>query len=886
MNIVNKLTLRHMKQNKRRTLVTIIGVIISVAMITAVMTLGVSFQDLLKRQTIAQSGDWHIVYQNVNSEQTEVIRNDEETSELALYQDKGFALISELGAEPLFYKPYIAVKAFDDRGLEKYKVSVVEGRLPQNVHEIVVPQHYLKDVEGEELAPGDEIKLSIGTRYLIEGTQPDMEQRSHFTQNDYVRITDQKLDEYLADPETITYTVVGIVKQPAWEYSWAAGYTFITYLDQSALAADDTFHASIKVNHINNDIYNYAEQLAASLHVKYSMNNDLLRYDFVSWNSGFVSAMYGLTAIIMGIVLVGSISLIYNAFGISVADRSRYLGMLASVGATRRQKRNSVFFEGFLISLISIPIGLVAGLLGLVITFWSINSMVQGLFSVSESLLVKVTPLTLIVSVGISLLTIFISTWLPAKRASKVSAIDAIRQSQDVKLSKKKVKTSKLVRKIYGIEAEIALKNLKRNKRRYQITVFSLVISILLFLSVSFFTNTMKKSLEVSNDGINYDIIVGGYGEEVPTSFDKISQLEDVTASNYLQTLFVVTDISKSQLPPVLNNMVEENPDLLTDGKMEYSVQVHAMTDEALTQYAKEQGIAVDSLLDESQMNAILLNRNSYYSLSLEKKVEEVPILNGQGTTLDLVSQLTFWDELENGEYEYRTENIPLEKLHITELTTKYPMGILKGDSGQSSLTLIVSQAVLKQIIGEQSEAISINQKLYLTSDNPTETQKQISEMDDLEKLYINNIFESRQHEEQMIILMSVFTYGFIALITMISIANILNTISTGIQLRKREFAMLRSMGMTEKGFYRMINYESIFYGIKALSYGLPLSLLVMFLIYRSMMNTMDYSFQLPWVSIGITVLAVFIIVGVSMLYSGSKVKRGSIVESLKQENM
>src|SRR5690606_10296491 len=143
-----------------------------------------------------------------------------------------------------------------------------------------------------------------------------------------------------------------------------------------------------------------------------------------------------------------------------------------------------VFFEGAVIGAISIPIGILAGLGGIGTTFAFINKYLQGALGGSERLELVATPSSLFIACGVSILTIFISTYIPAIKASKISAIDAIRQTHDIKLSGKTVKTSKLVRKIFGIEAEIGLKNLKRNKKRYLATVFSLVISIVLFLSV------------------------------------------------------------------------------------------------------------------------------------------------------------------------------------------------------------------------------------------------------------------------------------------------------------------------------------------------------------------------------------------------------------------
>ncbi|NRU22865.1 ABC transporter permease [Clostridium beijerinckii] len=148
----------------------------------------------------------------------------------------------------------------------------------------------------------------------------------------------------------------------------------------------------------------------------------------------------------------------------------------------------------------------------------------------------------------------------------------------------------------------------------------------------------------------------------------------------------------------------------------------------------------------------------------------------------------------------------------------------------------------------------------------------------------IQNVFMNRQRENQIIVLMSVFGYGFIALITAICVANILNTISTSVALRKREFAMLKSVGMTPKSFNKMINYESIFYGIKSLAYGLPVSIGIMYLIHRIIMGKFDFNFILPWVSILSAVVSVFIIVGVAMLYSSSRVKRENIIDALKSE--
>src|SRR5690606_29624018 len=287
--------------------------------------------------------------------------------------------------------------------------------------------------------------------------------------------------------------VVGIVERPEWEPAWSPGYTVIGYVDEQNLSNAVPTDAMVVLNDLNGSLFDDAKNLADALGIeKINFNSELLRYYGITANDNLRSTLYSLASIIMAVIIIGSVALIYNAFAISVSERARHLGMLSSVGATKKQKRNSVFFEGAVVGFISIPIGILAGIAGIGITFAYINQFLHGALGVTEKLELVVTPASILLAIGISIVTIFISTYVPAQRASKISAIDAIRQTHDIKLSGKKVKTSKFVRKVFGMEAEIGLKNVKRNKQRYLATLFSLVISIVLFLSVSFFTENLK----------------------------------------------------------------------------------------------------------------------------------------------------------------------------------------------------------------------------------------------------------------------------------------------------------------------------------------------------------------------------------------------------------
>ncbi|MEF3353767.1 FtsX-like permease family protein [Paenibacillus sp. GYB006] len=868
MNIVNKLTLRHLRLNKRRTLVTILGVIISVAMIIAVASLGVSFIDLMKRQSIATEGEWHVQYHNVNKAQLNVIEADEATKKLVISKDLGYA---PLEGSQNDNKPYLYIKSYNEKGFEQFPIELMEGRFPQAKNELIISEEIASNAK-VDYKVGDSITLQVGERIT---TGDDESENYDLNQNESLRKMNDRMEERLQNQTTQEYTVVGIIKRPEWEPAQAPGYTAISYFDENLMSAGDKVTATVVLNKVDNSLYAHAKELAKNNHIeKIVYNNSLLRYSGVTSNSDLRTMLFSLSAIIMTIIMVGSIALIYNAFAISVSERARHLGMLASVGATKRQKRNSVYFEGFVIGIISIPLGIIFGLAGIAITFVCINPLIQGVLGVSEKLTVTVTPSTILITCLVSMLTIFISTYIPARKASKISAIDAIRQTQDVKLTRKAVKTSKFVRKVFGMEAEIGLKNLKRNKRRYQATVFSLVISIILFLSIAFFTSMMQKSIELSSSGLNYDILVQmelDTEEETAELVNSITALPNVTDANYIQSLEANSLIDKAFIADELKETLKEDESILKDGKYPYYIQISALDDINLKAYAEKAGADYDQLIDLDEPAAIVINQNRYEDYETRKNVETKAIYLEKGDQIDL--NYTDWDT---------EEETSMGPIKIAALTEEMPLGITPSYLG--NLNIVVSDQVFKTLVTESMKK-NMRDSLYLSSSDPLALQYSIEEMKQ-NNIYINNVYKNRQGEEQMVLLMSVFTYGFIALITLISVANIFNTISTSISLRKREFAMLKSMGMTPKGFRKMINYESIFYGIKSLLYGLPISILAMYLIYRSMMNSFTFGFSLPWLSILFVILAVFLIVSAAMLYSSSKVKKENIIDALKQENI
>ena len=347
-------------------------------------------------------------------------------------------------------------------------------------------------------------------------------------------------------------------------------------------------------------------------------------------------------------------------------------------------------------------------------------------------------------------------------------------------------------------------------------------------------------------------------------------QLEHVKKASMIQNAQAEALIESDQLPEQLTKQLENGEALLEDGKYRYYVDIQGLDDASFKAYARELGMEEDAFADN--MKAIVIDQISYEDAASGKFIETKTINSKVGDELELHKILySETGELLEGEL--------LTTFEIAALTDQVPMGIHK--PGLGGLTIIIPQKAFDQLDFTEEEGST---SIYATSSDPMATQAVIEEQNDT-NIQIYNIYQQRQQEEQMIILMSVFTYGFITLISLISIANIFNTISTSISLRKREFAMLRSVGMTPKGFNKMIRYESLFYGGKALAYGLPISIAVMLAMHRSLGYTFQYEFSLPWMNILFTIVVIFLIVGAAMLYSIIKIKNANIIESLKQEN-
>lgn len=475
MNIANKLTYRHLKENKGRTVVTTLGICVSVAMITAVFVAMASFLNLFGEIGKISSGNWDACYYHLNQSQIEQVEKDSRISKVGLKY--GSENMSFQIKNPTSYKRGTAEMIIGDKSyFEMVLTGNFDGKVPANENEVAVEKDFLDKNGMKDAKVGDKIVLTQGQRQLDDG--------SYVTGSNF-----NKDEKFVPSGDEKEYTITAILHtNPATKYSsvWRG-------ISEDEIKSGDIC-AYITLAKQNSSAYSTIEAIQNDYKIDvYQANEDVLASYLSGRQDGFLVTMLPIVLVVLILIVIASVMLIYNAFGMSLSERVRYLGMLASVGATKSQKRKSVYFEGAILGAIGIPVGILAGILGIGITLKLVGhkiistGMIAGVNDSNMQMKTVVPAWAIIGIILVSIFTIFISAFIPARKASKITPIDAIRQRQEIKVKPKKLKAPKYIKKIFGYEGELAYKNLKRNGKKSRLITVSIALSIVLFISCNYF---------------------------------------------------------------------------------------------------------------------------------------------------------------------------------------------------------------------------------------------------------------------------------------------------------------------------------------------------------------------------------------------------------------
>ena len=959
MSIFTRFTRRSLAANRTRTVVSAIGIALSCALICAVLTSVVSMTHMLAERTMADEGAWQVEAVIPTSEGLERIAADDRVASHMEVTELGTVSLGEENASD--YGRWLFVKTWpvNPEGARIVaEPEITAGRAPEAPGEIMLP-HYL---EGAALAPsglgstgpleiGSEVTLEMGTRTVTD-LSTGLSQTGTSLYGSYVdeATTAESFEQNLG---TVSGTVVGFYRAYGFSSTRAlSGNTVYLYPEagDAAAAAADASDATVAYSlitvHRAQDAGKLADDLApASAPGGVATHTSLLRWQGVTGTADVWNTLYAIAAILAAVIAVAGISLVYNSFAISVAERTRQFGLLASLGASKRQLRRTVLVEALLLGAVGIPAGLLLGIAGCYAVFKLTGTGLAAMFDADAygiAVQVVVSPAALAISAAVALLTVLISAWVPALRASRVSAVDAIRQTQDVRLSRRAARAMRrrarkaereggpvdaryrgLAARVCGVPGFIAHRNLTRNTSKGRVTVAALAVSVALLIISGVVGNVLGYAsgtalntydavdLQVSVDATASEgargtvvredgrVDAGALQSALDRLYDEVGQVAGAEPlgcfSSYVADVIVPAEMVSDGASQFFGT-------LLADGRWSGPIYVDYVDDASWRSYIQELGLAEDEYCDPENPVAVALNQydynsageySSYSPLSAGGTVQTVTFAHVDGMyTGGIVSrdggEASVWYNAPDGSEKYLSLEEGIEasdEIKVGALADHAPAGI---NTHTSTMTLVLPASAVSHTATMGFASAYVNLSTDGSAEKAAKAQEAVeaiaagyAELD----CTFSNYAQSKAQTRMMSDTVQTFIYCFTVICGLIAVANVFNTLTNSLMLRRREFAVLKSVGMGNRAFRRMIAYECASFAVRGFLIGLALACAVELLLTQAMRQSFTtYAFELPLLQVALAAALVLGVIVISVAYALKRSRAASIVDALRED--
>jgi putative ABC transport system permease protein len=767
-------------------------------------------------------GSWHVMYKKVDDSLITKIKSNPVVLRSGTYATGSETNISSnLKVREVFGS---------DDGLKLLPYKLEEGRFPEAKSEVAVERWFLDKIKSDG---------KLGDRIEITGKE---------------------------------YTLVGILNDTYTNQSEGTG-ELLTYdsgenKDQRILLVELNPDKNLQKN---------IDELKRLSDEGSTEENQLL---IMTQGQNMPQGMISIIIIIIGIVVISTIAVIYNAFQIGVVDRVKQFGLLRAVGSTPKQIRKIIFREAALLASIGIPIGLgfgIAALYGIDLAFKIIGG--GNLTLIYPKISVDVV----ILSILIGLASIFISALLPALYAGKISPLVAISSRSSITMEKLKRRKGFLMGKIFGYEGALASKNIKRNRKRYRITVFSIVISVTLFIS---FKSFMDMSLNVYSDTnesnkMHFSLLGKGSAKMEESIIEKINKLPQVDDSyRVFNAEYFEAAVDRTKEIREIKEIDDVYKDISYKGENKTLIRSSMVVYddkslEAARGYLKEGTIDIESLNNEN--GVIIIGKNIIRNPKTDKNFYG-PIINLRAGD-EILLQLSEFTNEGNEKYEFGERKVV--KVKVLAVLEDEPFNF-KGN--QNGIKLITTKEVAERLGSKNIKPDGLNIKLKdpkLEKEAKKAIENIISPSNNLRLI---NIMDQNRSNKAVILMVKILLYGFVIVVSLIGSVNIINTLTTNIILRRREFAALKSIGLTQRGLRKMISLEGILYGIMGSLYGSVIGTMLSYLLYRGVSDVREQSYKLPLDSILIAAAGAMIIGYLSVLTPVKRMKRDNLIEAVREE--
>lgn len=841
-NIVYYVTRQYMKQNRRRTITTFAGIVFMVLLMTCVFVGKDTGIRYLEKVAAGKDGEGHVSLYEVNGSDYERIQELSYLSESAGSVSLGNTRFPE-SANP--QRPYLNVKGYTKDCYDWMHISLTQGRFPENQGELVLSQNVIDD--GADIQIGDRVDAAFFTRSVtgigeetkktffpfhgltvaVGETVEVPEQFPYYGENDSFR------ENRTETGETGSYEVVGFAEVP-YELQSAAGYTALTTMTMEQVLKRDKFNLTL-IFDMEKLPAGYVDQLQQEFpEVEMKFNNTLLAFSGNSSDTTINLVVRYMTVFFVALIMIASMVLIYNVFNMSYRERSQYLGMLCSVGATGRQKRSSIFYEAFCLLLYGMPVGILLGCVFVWAAITGLRPLITELMSIGfhageAAVELQVRPQNLLAVVVCSGITVLISAWLPARKIGKIGPMESIRGNTERK--SRRHRFSESAARFLGAEGLLAKTTLTRHSRRTRSISMAAAVFMILLVVTAFGSSTihqvMEKKLNDDNFGVkleNYDYQL--YANEDGEAYQALKQeiqndpaveqvhewrdgmfTAQVDASFYSEDYWEANyDIFNAYHHGTLTKETFEE-----QWKQEtVSANLLSVDADTFRELVKQAGIDPDGL----KKNSVLVLNEGEFS------TDQVSIWGMEPDRyryyrVSPMTDLQTGDEFSLKVYSWEKQDYVEETLQIAGLVSAEQMSTYMQGHGDQIVWLIMGPETGEHIadLTRAEEGRPQFSPMLLISMKPGE--KQLSErlreqMEQLEQqeeppFFFIETGYTRNLQQVLVLLADLLLAGFVLLTSVICLLNLFNSIRGWIQGSRQELAILCSVGMTAAQMKKML---------------------------------------------------------------------------------
>lgn len=923
-NIVYYVTRQYMKMNKKRTFTAFLGIVFMVLLMTCVFIGKDTAVGQLEQVASQKDGKWHVVLYDITGKEREEVENLTEVEKTAVSVDYGFTEFAQSANKK---HPYLNIKAYQKDCFDWMNIELKSGRLPENAKEVVISEAAVED--GANITVGDTIKAEYFTR-SVTGINKDHE--SVFPLDNLII----KYGETVKVPQHFPYyeenadfkenrdysgkkqelTVVGVIETPGYERSYGAGYTAIAMLDEKEITGLDQFNLSVKLDleKLSSTYESTFQEIVGEHEIDF--NDYVLAFSGKSSDSTLNLLISVLTIFFVAFIMFASVFLIYNLFNMSYEERSRYLGMLSSVGATGRQKRSSIYYEAFCLLIFALPAGILSGFgivkMGMTVILPFLGKMMRlEQYIEGGSVTLMISWKAIVAIVGISAVTVLFSAYFPARKIGKIGSIECIRGNADKK--SRQYKMNRFMMRHGNAEWMLAGNTLKRQSKKTRAIIAASVTFIVIMLVTAFGSSVIQSTVEQK---MGYDEVTPNYDKweyifstddtkENENLIQEIKQAEGIaeTAEWYLGLDAIVPKdcYSKEYWDDLhdIHNLYyhrklsdKEFDEMIASERRPKVITVIGVEAKMLEKIAKATDTDLQTLENTDKPAAIVVQAGTLsteqYNLSAMSGME--------------AEKARFYDVKQMTDKKIG-ETIPVELYSEKEdKTVSFPIQIAGYANNEQlsefmsvhgNMCIIVSVETAKQIgkLTENSDGTNGMERAVLikTAEKNPEILDSLQNLCDIEDakcvlVRTDNLVTLR---EGIIGIVHILLSCFVVLTSVICMLNLFNSIRSRVNGKTREFAIMESVGMTKKQMEKMLRYESVGIVIKSILYAALIAFPLMYVIQFGVIGIFGpITMELPWIQMIASVLITILVLVVLTEYYYKKEKYENILERIRNESV